>query len=59
MYELFYAFILKIFPEFKIDPTLFDPFLEYVEVNKGDFLFQGYFILNSFLSVLRLNPARR
>jgi len=40
MYEPFYAFILKIFPEFKIDPTLFDPFLECVEVNKGDFLFQ-------------------
>lgn len=40
MYEPFYAFILKIFPEFKINPTLFDPFLECVEVNKGDFLFQ-------------------
>lgn len=35
MYESFYAFILKIFPEFKIAPTLFDPFLECVEVNKG------------------------
>ncbi len=40
MYEPFYAFILKVFPEFKIDPTLFDPFLKCVEVKKGDFLFQ-------------------
>ncbi|KAM3106280.1 Crp/Fnr family transcriptional regulator [Phormidesmis sp. 146-33] len=40
MYEPFYAFILKIFPEFKINPTLLDPFLKCVEVNKGDFLFQ-------------------
>jgi hypothetical protein len=40
MYESFYTFILKIFPEFKIAPTLFDPFLECVEVNKGEFLFQ-------------------
>lgn len=40
MYEPFYAFILKGVPDFKIDPKLFDPFLEHVEVNKGDFLFQ-------------------
>lgn len=41
MYEPFYTFILKVFPEFNIDPILFDPFLECVEVNKGDFLFQA------------------
>jgi CRP-like cAMP-binding protein len=40
MYEPFYSFILKIFPEFKIDPALLNPFLECVEVSKGDFLFQ-------------------
>jgi CRP/FNR family transcriptional regulator, anaerobic regulatory protein len=40
MYEPFYAFILKVFPEFKIDPTLFDPFLKCVEVKKGDSLFR-------------------
>ena len=40
MYEPFYAFILKVFPEFKVDSKLFDPFLKCVEVKKGDFLFQ-------------------
>ncbi|MBD2115083.1 MULTISPECIES: Crp/Fnr family transcriptional regulator [Cyanophyceae] len=46
MYEPFYTFILKIFPEFGIDPTLLDPFLKDVEVKKGDFLFQQGDICN-------------
>ncbi|MGI0489953.1 Crp/Fnr family transcriptional regulator [Pantanalinema rosaneae CENA516] len=41
MYEPFYTFILKIFPEFKLDPMQLDPFLECVEINKGEFLFQA------------------
>ncbi|HEY9625629.1 MAG TPA: Crp/Fnr family transcriptional regulator [Crinalium sp.] len=40
MNESFYTFILQVFPEFKIDSTLLDPFLECVEVKRGEFLFQ-------------------
>lgn len=42
MYESFYAFILKLFPDFNIDPRSFDPFLECVDVKKGEFLFQEW-----------------
>jgi CRP-like cAMP-binding protein len=40
MYEPFYTFLLKVLPEFKIEPELFEPFLECIEVRKGEFLFQ-------------------
>lgn len=40
MYEPFYACILKVFPDFEISTTTFNPFLKCVELKKGDFLFQ-------------------
>jgi CRP-like cAMP-binding protein len=65
MYESFYGFILKVYPEFKIDRALFDPFLECVEVKKGDFLFQEGdickfigFMLKGCVRVFLLNDDR-
>lgn len=65
MYEPFYAFILKVFPEFEIDPTRFDPFLECVEIKKGEFLFQAGdtckvigFTLNGCVRVFLLKDDR-
>jgi len=40
MYEPFYEFIWQLLPEFKIDVTLIEPFLESRQLDKGEFLFR-------------------